>query len=75
MARKKKDKAKHKHHRKCKANGGRNHPHNLSLVTKHEHRAWHLLFGTHEAIEIARIINTVWLDTEWQLTAIKRRYE
>ena len=72
MSRKNRDTTKHRHHRKCKVNNGCNQPYNISMVPKHKHRAFHLLFDTNEAPEIARILNDVWINTEWELIAIRR---
>lgn len=70
--RKKKGYGKHRHHRRCKSNGGGNHAGNISMVTPHHHRAWHLLFDTYSAHRIAQIINDIWLDTRYKLVVQPR---
>lgn len=60
------------HHRKCKSNGGTNHPSNLSFLPHSRHAAWHYLFGNLEAPQIVELINQLYLDPNWELT-VKRK--
>lgn len=63
-----------KHHRKPKAQKGRNNRRNISYVPKEEHRAWHVLFnGDLTPQEIAKKINAQFLDPDWFMVAIDRR--
>lgn len=61
-----------KHHRKCKSNGGIDTPKNISIVPHHLHKYWHALFANFEAPTIASIINSIWLDPDWELVAVKK---
>lgn len=61
-----------KHHRKPKSRGGNNHPSNISIVRANQHRAWHVLFGNMMPNEIAQIINSVWISSDWELVARKK---
>lgn len=60
------------HHRKCRSNGGTDDPKNLIRVPTHFHRAWHLLFKNFKAEVIADIINSIWLDPEYEFVVRKR---
>ena len=70
--RNRKDKMKQKHHRLPKSRGGKATPENLSLVPKHCHRAYHLLFDVHNVYEVARILNKTWIDCRYVLVVRKR---
>lgn len=62
------------HHRLAKKNGGSGHidgP-NMSLVRVDHHRAFHMLFDTKSVPDIARILNTTWVDPSWELIAVKK---
>lgn len=61
-----------KHHRRCRSNGGTNDDGNISKVTPKEHEAWHTLFGNLEPEAIARRINAIWLDPDWEMVALRR---
>lgn len=61
------------HHRKPLSIGGENRIYNLSLVTRKQHEAWHLLFENKNAHDIAQIINEVWLDTEYYFMCVERK--
>ena len=62
------------HHRKPKVHGGSGkiNSGNMVEVRVDEHRAFHLLFGTVHAKDIARILNDTWIDPEWKLVAVKK---
>ncbi len=60
------------HHRKCRSNGGTNDDDNLIRVPTHLHRAWHLLFKNWTAENIAKNINSVWLDPAYELVVRKK---
>ena len=63
------------HHRKPKILGGtgRLGSENMVQVLVVKHRAWHCLFGTKTPQDIARIINTTWIDPEWELIPVRKR--
>jgi hypothetical protein len=61
------------HHRKCKSNGGTSERANLSVVPDVKHTAWHILFTNRDPESIARYINAVWLDPEFELICIPRK--
>lgn len=61
------------HHRKCRSKGGSNSSHNISMVPQHKHQAYHLLFANHEPPEIARILNNIYIDPDWELIPIRKR--
>jgi len=54
------------HHRRPKSRGGTTCPANISWVDARKHQAWHMLFENHGPEEIARHINEVWLDPDWE---------
>ena len=53
------------HHRRCRSNGGNDHPSNISLVSDRQHAHWHGLFSNMKPDEIADRINEVWLDARF----------
>lgn len=55
------------HHRRCKSHGGGTNSANISKVSPHKHRAWHLLFGNMKSHDIAEYISSVWLDPKYRL--------
>ena len=60
------------HHRKPRSLGGTDKRENLSTVYVNEHVAWHKLFGNNDVTTIARIINTVWLDPDYEFVVRRR---
>ena len=62
-----------KHHRKPRSQGGSNKPHNISIVPRSKHMAWHLLFQNWTAEEIAAEINSLWLDSDYFMVAVPRK--
>ena len=62
-----------RHHRKCRSHGGSSHPSNISMVTTKQHQAWHLLFGNHYPEMIAKIINRVWIDPDYEMVAVPKK--
>lgn len=62
-----------RHHRLAKSEGGSNLPQNISMVPKHKHRAYHLLFGVATAHIVAEILNEKWIDPEFELIAVRRK--
>ena len=63
-----------KHHRRPVSRGGtETFPHNnISWVKRRHHEAWHKLFGNHCPTEIARIINELYLDPDWEVVARRK---
>ena len=60
-----------KHHRRPRSIGGTSSSKNISIVPDNKHRAWHLLFGNMEPVEIVREINKFWIDYRFRLKAEK----
>ena len=60
----------HRHHRKCRSNGGSNHVTNISMVKSGKHESWHHLFKNFTAFKIAEIINEKWLDPDFKLIVV-----
>jgi len=54
-----------RHHRKCKSRGGRGNKRNISIVDRTKHEAYHVLFADCDPVQVANILNTVWLDPDW----------
>lgn len=61
-----------RHHRKCRSHGKSEHPENVVLVRKDEHRAFHLLFADMRPHEVAARLSALWIDPEWVLVAQRR---
>lgn len=61
-----------RHHRRPRSRGGSDEKRNISLVKQKSHAAWHTLFGNQEPEAIAETINSVWLDPDWELVAVRR---
>ena len=62
------------HHRKPKVKGGSgklNSPNMVEVRVDH-HRAYHLLFGTENPTEVARILTETWIDPDWELIARRK---
>jgi len=66
--------SKNRHHRRCKSHGGTYEKSNISIVPKHVHRAYHLLFSNGTPHEVARTLNEVWIDPTYELV-VRRRNE
>ncbi len=62
-----------KHHRKPRSVGGTSNHGNISMVTKKEHQAYHVLFSNKNPQEVARILTKKWIDHEWCLIACKKK--
>jgi hypothetical protein len=60
-----------RHHRKPRSLGGETNRHNCVMVNARRHYFWHQLFGNMNGWEIAREINTLWLDPEFKVVHIK----
>lgn len=64
------------HHRKPSSIGGSNDARNISVVNKHDHEAWHQLYGNKSAHKITEINNKTWLDPDFkQLLAPTEIYD
>lgn len=61
-----------KHHRKCKKNGGKDEPRNISILSRVSHEAWHTLTGHMHPNDIAILFNTHYLDPDYQFICIKK---
>jgi hypothetical protein len=57
------------HHRKPRSLGGDSSDRNMSHVSVSKHRAYHILFSNMTPEQIAKVLNKVWLDPDWKLTA------
>jgi len=73
--RKKPPKPMERHHRLPRSRGGtNNHPkHNIVLVSRVLHRAWHSLFANMTAPEVASAITDCWISPDYYLVAIPRK--
>lgn len=65
---------KDKHHRMPKSKGGEDDYNNISIVPKHYHRAFHLLFSNGTPYEVANILNAVWISPDYELV-VRRKNE
>lgn len=54
------------HHRLPSSRGGTNCKYNISFVRDNQHEAWHTLFGNLEVWDIAKLINEVWIDPNFE---------
>jgi hypothetical protein len=61
-----------RHHRLPRSRGGSNSPHNISIVERKLHVAWHLLVGNMNAQETARMLSDTWIDPDYYLVAVPR---
>lgn len=68
----KRDKTITKHHRKPKSLGGEDRDFNISMVNDKKHQSWHNLFDNKEPHEIAKIINNIWLDPDFEFIVRRR---
>lgn len=71
---KKRPKGLTEHHRKPQSVGGSNDPRNISYISDAKHQAWHILFANLEAKDIATLINTVYLDPDYEFVVARRHY-
>jgi hypothetical protein len=62
-----------RHHRKPQSMGGGDEPANISNVRDEDHRAYHRLFGPGSPWVVARILNDIWVDPEYELVVHKRQ--
>lgn len=60
------------HHRRPRSLSGSSDPQNLSRVLQKHHKAWHLLFKNYDPERIARLINCIWLDPDYEFIAQKK---
>jgi hypothetical protein len=60
------------HHRKCKSNGGKSNPENISCVDPRFHEAYHKLFGNWDVYKVAECLNQFWIDPKFQLVVQAR---
>lgn len=56
-----------KHHRKPKSMKGGNHRENISIVPENKHAAYHLLFNEGRVDYIVRVLNSTWIDPEYEI--------
>ncbi|PIQ14558.1 MAG: hypothetical protein COW67_13140 [Flavobacteriales bacterium CG18_big_fil_WC_8_21_14_2_50_32_9] len=61
-----------RHHRRPVSQKGKSTLENISIVCENKHRAWHLLFDNHPPEMIAKIINAVWLDPDYEMVAVPK---
>jgi len=61
-----------RHHRKARSLGGTNHPDNISVVPERKHAAYHLLFNEGNIAHVVKVLNSTWIDPEYELV-IKRK--
>ncbi|MFA5996878.1 MAG: hypothetical protein WC791_00105 [Candidatus Paceibacterota bacterium] len=60
------------HHRKPRSREGKSIPQNISKVPIKKHRAWHVLFRNHTPDVIAKIINKIWLDPDFEFVVVRK---
>ena len=62
------------HHRKAKVNSGSGKisSGNMIEVDVLRHQAFHFLFQTKTAVQIAEHLTRIWIDPEWELIARKK---
>ena len=60
------------HHRRTRSAGGSNNPSNISWIPDNKHRAYHLLFKDMSPYQIAKELNTIYLDPQFMLVAVRR---
>lgn len=63
-----------KHHRKMRCHGGGNEEANISYVPRKKHQAFHTVFGNMTTPQMVKVLNEVWLDPAWQITATKKQF-
>jgi hypothetical protein len=61
------------HHRKCKSLGGTSERRNISIVPDVKHTAWHIVFENRTPEMIAKYINAVWLDPDYEFICVPRK--
>jgi hypothetical protein len=61
-----------RHHRRPRSRGGTDHPDNISIVRRADHKAYHRLFGNMLADEIAAMLTDTWIDSDYYLVAVRR---
>lgn len=59
-----------RHHLVPRSNGGTDDPENISVVPRHLHKAWHLLFSNMSPTDIANAINDKWISKEYKLVCV-----
>lgn len=62
-----------RHHRLPRSRGGSNEERNISLVETKYHRAYHLLFGNMTPLEMASLLNDVWIDPDVKFVVRRRK--
>ena len=62
-----------KHHRKARVYGGTSEKRNISRVPDKWHRAYHLLFGAGEPYIIAKRLNEIWIDPNYEVIIRRRK--
>ena len=60
------------HHRKCRINGGKSNKRNISIIPRKQHQAWHIITGTLQPEEIAKLLNEIYLDPDYEFKCIKK---
>ena len=60
------------HHRKPRSLGGDNSDRNVIHVKSSQHQAWHTLFYNCKPHQIAFIINTTWIDPDYEVVVVKK---
>lgn len=60
------------HHRKPQSKGGTNKSSNISRVRRDKHVAYHKLFGNGSPHDVARILNSIWIDPDFMLVVVEK---
>jgi hypothetical protein len=59
-----------RHHRQCKSNNGSDDPDNISIVPRHYHYAWHLMFSNMKPETIAQVISDRWIPKDCKFVCV-----
>lgn len=62
-----------RHHRKAKFEGGTDDKENISRVPDKWHKAFHLLFGHGNPHTVAKRLNELWIDPQYELVVVPKR--
>lgn len=61
------------HHRLPRSRGGTSKPCNLSMVDRNMHRKYHALFRNMTPEEMARMLNSMWIDPDVRFVVRRRK--
>lgn len=61
-----------KHHRVPRCKNGSDEPRNISYIPNRLHTRYHALFGVMDPFEIAELLNSLFIDPDYELVVTKR---